>query len=104
MTDFKTKPLVLVTGVGPGTGTAAVRGFAEGGHRVAMLARDADRLIALEREIGAPAYAADGTAVFLIASTNSGFLTHRSGRRGRVSRHSRRLVSFRAPQPAGASQ
>jgi NADP-dependent 3-hydroxy acid dehydrogenase YdfG len=36
------------------TGTATVRGFAEGGYRVAMLARDADRLVALEREIGAP--------------------------------------------------
>jgi NAD(P)-dependent dehydrogenase (short-subunit alcohol dehydrogenase family) len=41
MTD-KTKPLALVTGVGPGTGVAIVRRFAEGGYRVAMLARDAD--------------------------------------------------------------
>src|SRR5438270_2711920 len=45
------KPLALVTGVGPGTGAAVVRRFAEGGYRVAMLARDADRLAALEREI-----------------------------------------------------
>ena len=42
MTDIK--PLALVTGVGPGTGAAVVRRFAEGGYRVAMLARDADRL------------------------------------------------------------
>ena len=46
-----TKPLALVTGVGPGTGSALVRRFAEGGYRVAMLARDTDRLAALEAEI-----------------------------------------------------
>lgn len=50
MTDT-TKPLALVTGVGPGTGASLVRRFAEGGYRVAMLARDADRLAALEAEI-----------------------------------------------------
>jgi NAD(P)-dependent dehydrogenase (short-subunit alcohol dehydrogenase family) len=46
-----TKPLALVTGVGPDTGAAISRRFAEGGYRVAMLARDAERLSALEREI-----------------------------------------------------
>lgn len=46
-----TKPLALVTGVGPGTGAAVSRRFAAGGYRVAMLARDADRLAALEAEI-----------------------------------------------------
>jgi NAD(P)-dependent dehydrogenase (short-subunit alcohol dehydrogenase family) len=45
------KPLALVTGVGPGTGAAVARRFAEGGYRVAMLARDADRLAALQAEI-----------------------------------------------------
>ncbi|HEX7929607.1 MAG TPA: SDR family NAD(P)-dependent oxidoreductase [Sphingomicrobium sp.] len=45
------KPLALITGVGPGTGSALVRRFAEGGYRVAMLARDRDRLAALESEI-----------------------------------------------------
>jgi NAD(P)-dependent dehydrogenase (short-subunit alcohol dehydrogenase family) len=50
MTDTK-KPLALVTGVGPGTGSAVARRFAEGGYRVAMLARNAERLAALEREI-----------------------------------------------------
>jgi NAD(P)-dependent dehydrogenase (short-subunit alcohol dehydrogenase family) len=45
------KPLALVTGVGPGTGAAVARRFAEGGYRVAMLARDAGRLAALESEI-----------------------------------------------------
>lgn len=45
------KPLALVTGVGPGTGSALVRRFAEGGYRVAMLARDTDRLSALQSEI-----------------------------------------------------
>jgi len=50
MTDA-TKPLALVTGVGPGTGAAVARRFAKGGYRVAMLARDGDRLAALEKEI-----------------------------------------------------
>jgi NADP-dependent 3-hydroxy acid dehydrogenase YdfG len=45
------KPLALVTGVGPGTGAAVARRFAEGGYRVAMLARDVDRLASLQREI-----------------------------------------------------
>ena len=49
----------LVTGVGPGTGAALARRFAQG-YRVAMLARDGDRLAALEREIaGAQGYACD---------------------------------------------
>lgn len=45
------KPVALITGVGPGTGAALARRFAEGGYAVAMLARDADRLGSLEREI-----------------------------------------------------
>ncbi|WP_430404062.1 SDR family NAD(P)-dependent oxidoreductase [Hyphomonas sp.] len=45
------RPLALITGVGPGTGSALVKRFAEGGYRVAMLARDADRLSQLADEI-----------------------------------------------------
>ena len=43
----------VVTGVGPGTGTALVRRFAADGYRVAMLARDAVRLEKLAAEIPA---------------------------------------------------
>lgn len=50
MTD-QSKPLALVTGVGPSTGAAVARRFADSGYRVAMLARDAERLAALEKEI-----------------------------------------------------
>jgi NADP-dependent 3-hydroxy acid dehydrogenase YdfG len=46
-----TKPIALVTGVGPGTGAAIARRFSAGGYRVAMLARDGARLAALEAEI-----------------------------------------------------
>jgi len=52
-----TGKIAFVTGVGPGTGAAVARRFAEGGYQVAMLARDADRLAALESEIdGARAF------------------------------------------------
>ncbi len=44
------KPLAVITGVGPGTGTALVRRFHQAGYRVAMLARNAERLQTLERE------------------------------------------------------
>ena len=57
-----TKPVVIVTGVGPGTGAAIARRFAHGGYAVAMLARNRDRLTMLEREIsGAHAYQCDVT-------------------------------------------
>ena len=53
-------PVCLVTGVGPGTGAAVVRRFAAGGYRVAMLARSADRLAALEAELpGSRAFTCD---------------------------------------------
>lgn len=61
------KPLALVTGVGPGTGAAVARRFAAGGYRVAMLARNADRLAALEAEIpdsiGVPCDVTDAAAL-----------------------------------------
>lgn len=41
----------LVTGVGPGTGAAIVRRFADAGYDVAMLARNSDRLAALATEL-----------------------------------------------------
>jgi len=46
-----TMPTVLVSGVGPGTGRAIVERFARGGYRVAMLARNRERLDALEKDI-----------------------------------------------------
>ena len=45
------EPVCIVSGVGPGTGTALSRRFAEGGYRVAMLARTAERLAQVERDI-----------------------------------------------------
>jgi NAD(P)-dependent dehydrogenase (short-subunit alcohol dehydrogenase family) len=55
-------PVVVVTGVGPGTGAAIARRFAQGGYAVAMLARNRERLAQLEREIpGARAYPCDVT-------------------------------------------
>jgi NAD(P)-dependent dehydrogenase (short-subunit alcohol dehydrogenase family) len=57
-----TNPIAVVTGVGPGTGAALVRRFSNGGYRVAMLARNRDRLDKLEREVAnAHAYVCDVT-------------------------------------------
>jgi NAD(P)-dependent dehydrogenase (short-subunit alcohol dehydrogenase family) len=44
------RDVCLITGVGPGTGAALARRFSQG-YRVAMIARDAGRLAALESEI-----------------------------------------------------
>lgn len=44
--------VAVVTGVGPGTGLAIVRRLVEQGFRVAMLARNAERLAAVQQEIG----------------------------------------------------
>jgi len=53
-------PVTVVSGVGPGTGSALVRRFAAGGHQVAMLARDGSRLARLAGEVaGAHAFACD---------------------------------------------
>jgi NAD(P)-dependent dehydrogenase (short-subunit alcohol dehydrogenase family) len=43
--------LTVITGVGPGTGSAIARRLHSGGYRVAMLARDSDRLGKLEQEL-----------------------------------------------------
>jgi short-subunit dehydrogenase len=46
-----TAPVCLISGVGPGTGSALARRFAQGGYRLALLARNEDRLAALEKEL-----------------------------------------------------
>lgn len=57
---MSTRPVVLITGVGPGTGAATARRFAAGGYRVAMLARGATRLKDLEEELpGSRAFVCD---------------------------------------------
>lgn len=61
------KPLAIVTGVGPGTGSAIVRRLHAGDYRVAMLARTGERLSALEQELpgtfGVPCDVADANAL-----------------------------------------
>jgi NAD(P)-dependent dehydrogenase (short-subunit alcohol dehydrogenase family) len=55
-----TAPICLISGVGPGTGSALARRFADGGYRVALLARNEARLAVLEKELGnARAYKCD---------------------------------------------
>jgi len=56
------RPLAVVTGVGPGTGSAIVRRLSADGYGIAMLARNRERLAGLETEIAnAKAYACDVT-------------------------------------------
>jgi short-subunit dehydrogenase len=56
------RPLALVTGVGPGTGSAIARRLSAGGYDVAMLARNRQRLASLESEItNTRAYGCDVT-------------------------------------------
>ena len=55
-----TNKVCLVTGVGGATGAAISRRFARDGYRVAMLARNRDRLERLEKEIsGSKSYVCD---------------------------------------------
>jgi NAD(P)-dependent dehydrogenase (short-subunit alcohol dehydrogenase family) len=54
--------ICLVTGVGPGTGKAIVERFVAGGYQVAMLARNAERLELIEKELdGARSFPCDVT-------------------------------------------
>src|ERR1700719_1802590 len=63
-------PVALVTGVGPGTGAAIARRFAQGGYAVAMLARNRERLALLQREIAnSHAYPSDVTDEVQLDST-----------------------------------
>jgi NADP-dependent 3-hydroxy acid dehydrogenase YdfG len=63
-------PVALVSGVGPGTGSAIARRFAAGGYAVAMLARTQERLDALAAELpGARGYACDVADEAALAAT-----------------------------------
>jgi NAD(P)-dependent dehydrogenase (short-subunit alcohol dehydrogenase family) len=63
-------PVALVTGVGPGTGAAIVRRFAQGGYAVAMLARNRELLALLQHKIAdSHAYPCDVTDEAQLDST-----------------------------------
>lgn len=54
------EPVCVISGVGPGTGSALVRRFSKGGYRIAMLARNAERLDDLAGQVpSAKAYVCD---------------------------------------------
>jgi len=60
----------VVTGVGPGTGAALARRFAADGYRVAILARDAERLSKLAAEIpGTAAFPVDVSDLVALRAT-----------------------------------
>ena len=67
-----TAPVCLISGVGPGTGSALARRFAEGSYRIALLARNEGRLAALENELpnakGYPCDVSDPAQVEAVAS------------------------------------
>lgn len=64
------QPLMLITGVGPGTGSSIVRRFDREGYRVAMIARDKVRLASLEKELpnarAWPCDVSDGKALLAV--------------------------------------
>lgn len=54
------QPVCVISGVGPGTGSALVRRFAAGGYQIAMLARTAERLADLAGQVpSAKSYVCD---------------------------------------------
>ena len=64
------KSTALITGVGEGTGAALVRRFARGGYKVAMLARNQERLKLLEHEIpDSKAYLCDVGNIDMLLNT-----------------------------------
>jgi NAD(P)-dependent dehydrogenase (short-subunit alcohol dehydrogenase family) len=67
-----TAPICLISGVGPGTGSALARRFADGGYRVALLARNEARLATMEKELsngkGYPCDVSDPVQVELVAA------------------------------------
>lgn len=64
-----TKPVCIVTGVGEGTGAALVRRFARGGYQVAMIARNTERLEALQLEVDdSRAYVCDISDLEMLAA------------------------------------
>jgi short-subunit dehydrogenase len=75
-------PVCVISGVGPGTGSALARRFTEGGYRVALLTRNESRLAALERELanakGFPCDVSDPEQVESAATTIERDLGHPS--------------------------
>jgi short-subunit dehydrogenase len=75
-------PVCVISGVGPGTGSALAKRFTEGGYRVALLARNESRLAALERELanakGFPCDVSDPEQVESAATTIERDLGHPS--------------------------
>ncbi len=63
------KPVCVVVGAGPGNGAAFGRKFVEAGHRVALLARQADKVEAIAAELGDDAR---GYAYDAVDSANAG--------------------------------
>lgn len=66
------QPVCLITGVGDSTGSALARRFTAGGYNVALIARNTERLRALEKELnGSRGFACDLNDLKALASTVS---------------------------------
>ena len=83
------REVCVVTGVGPGTGSALSRRFAES-HRVAMIARSGDRLAELEAELPeSKGFACDVTDADALARTVEAIRKEMGGARCSLSNASR---------------
>src|ERR687894_774551 len=76
------RPVAVVTGVGPGTGSAIVRRLAAGGYDVALLSRSHWRLAPAMVERGAGAIVATGNTSALRGRANfAGFAPTKAAQR-----------------------
>ena len=102
-TDTNTGRVAVITGASSGIGEATARALAADGHRVALLARRADRIQALADELGDGAIAIEADVTdrdSLVAAAER--VAGRARRRRRPGQQRRRDAARRRSPPTSA--